>query len=65
MAYARFAPLNRAALIDGAVGVLMACGGRLFRALRLSFRGGKISRIEVVSEPAELRKLEVSVLESP
>ena len=61
--FSRFAPFIRPALVDGTVGVIMAPRGHLYRALRLTFAGEKISGIDVVADPAEVRQLEVSVLE--
>lgn len=53
----------QAALVDGAVGLVMAQEGRLFRAMRFTFEGGKIAHVEIVSKPARLEKMEVQVLE--
>ncbi len=57
---ARFAQL---ALVNGAVGIVMAPRGRLFLVLRLTIRHGKIVEIDVVADPAHLRRLRLSVLD--
>ena len=62
---ARFA---RPALVNGAVGIVMAPRGRLFRALRFTFAdggasGGKITAIEVIGDPAHLGALELSIVD--
>ncbi len=57
---ARFA---QPALVNGAVGIVMAPRGRLFLVLRLTIRHGKIVEIDVVADPAHLRQLRLSVLD--
>jgi hypothetical protein len=53
----------QSALVDGAVGLVMAQAGRLFSVMRFTFEGGSIARVEIVTKPARLEKLEVQVLE--
>jgi RNA polymerase sigma-70 factor (ECF subfamily) len=60
--FARGAASARPALIDGAVGVIVAPRGRLFRVVRLTFTNGKIARADVVGDPATLRALDLAVL---
>ena len=55
----RFAQL---ALIDGAVGLVFAPGGRMVRAIMLSFAGDKITGIEVIGNRERLAKLELAIL---
>ena len=57
---ARFAQL---ALVNGAVGVVVARRGRLFLVLRLTIRHGKIAGIDAVADTAQLHQLHLSVLE--
>lgn len=59
----RGAKLARPALVDGAVGVVVAPRGRLFRVLRLTIRNGRIAHMEVVGDPERLRQIDVGVLE--
>ena len=58
IAFARLAQFVRPALVDGAVGVVHAPGGRLSRALRFTFKGGKIVEVNVIADPARLKELE-------
>ncbi|WP_405181432.1 sigma-70 family RNA polymerase sigma factor [Nocardia sp. NBC_01377] len=59
---ARFAV---AAWIDNAPGVVLAPGGRLLLALRMTFDGDRISGYDVVADPRRLRTLEIAVLPDP
>jgi RNA polymerase sigma factor (sigma-70 family) len=63
VAYGQMARMVRLALVDGAVGLVMAPKGRLMRALRFAIVNGKIIEIEVIGDPARLGELEVSVPE--
>ena len=63
IAFARLAQFVRPALVNGAVGVVHAPGGRLSRALRFTFKGGKIVEVNVIADPARLKELEVAVLD--
>ena len=51
------------ALVDGGVGVVHAPGGKLARVLDLTIEDGRITRIDVVADPARLERIEVSALE--
>jgi len=53
----------RIALVNGAVGVVVAPRGRLFLVLGLKISGGKISEVEVIADPARLRRLDLAVLD--
>src|SRR5438067_1866320 len=61
--FARGARFTRPALVNGAVGVVLAPRGRLFRVLRFTFANGKIAGIEVVGDPERIRQLDIAVLE--
>jgi RNA polymerase sigma-70 factor, ECF subfamily len=50
------------AVINGSVGVIVAPRGRLSRALIFTFANDKVSKVEVVGDPARLRELHVAVL---
>jgi RNA polymerase sigma-70 factor (ECF subfamily) len=52
----------RPALVNGAVGLILAPRGRLRRALTFEFGDGKIRAAEITSEPARVRTLDVAVL---
>jgi RNA polymerase sigma factor (sigma-70 family) len=62
LAYSRFAHFARPALVNGAVGVVVAPRGRLFRVLHFTLTRGKIVQIDVVADPARLRQLDLAVL---
>lgn len=53
----------RSALVNGAVGVVVAQHGRLSLVLNLTITGGKITEINVVADPARLDQLDLAVLE--
>ena len=53
----------RPALVNGAVGLVVARHGRLFLVLRLTIRHGKIVGIDAVADPARLRELDLTVLD--
>jgi RNA polymerase sigma-70 factor (ECF subfamily) len=51
------------ALVNGAVGLVMAPLGRLFLVLRFTIKDGKITEIDVIAEPDRLRQLDIAVLD--
>lgn len=55
------AQVARTALIDGAVGVMVAPRGQLLLVLRPVFRDGKIVEIEAVADPERLTHLQLGV----
>jgi RNA polymerase sigma-70 factor, ECF subfamily len=59
-ARARF---SQVALVDGAVGVVVAPRGRLFLVLGYEFGGDRITRIDVIAEPDRLRDLDLAILD--
>ncbi len=63
VAYGHLARLTRPALVNGAIGVVVAPRGRLVRALRFTIVNGKITEIEVIGNPARLGELDVSIVE--
>src|SRR5262249_5278397 len=63
IAVARGARFAQPALVDGAVGIVVAPGGRLFRVLRFTLTDGKISRIDVIGDAERLSHLDLAVLE--
>ena len=56
---ARFA---EPALVNGAVGILVAPQGRLLLALTVTVRDGRIAGYDVIADPARLRDLDPGVL---
>ena len=63
VAFGHLAQLVRPALVNGAIGVVMAPNGRLVRALRFTIAKGRITEIEVIGEPARLGELDFSIVE--
>jgi RNA polymerase sigma factor (sigma-70 family) len=52
----------RPALVDGAVGVAVIMGGKLRIVLRLTIADGRIMAIDATADPAQLRRIDVAVL---
>jgi RNA polymerase sigma factor (sigma-70 family) len=67
VAIARFfqgkAQAARPALVDGAIGAVVAPRGRLFLALGFTIRDGRIAEIRVTADPESLGRLDLAVLE--
>ena len=63
VAYGHLAQLTRPALVNGAIGVVVAPRGRLVRALRFTIANRKITEIEVIGNPARLGELDVSMVD--
>jgi RNA polymerase sigma factor (sigma-70 family) len=61
--YGHMARLTQPALVNGAIGVVVAPQGRLVRALRFTVVDGKITEIEVIGNPARLGELDVSIVD--
>jgi hypothetical protein len=56
---ARFA---QPVLVNGAVGIVVAPGGRLRIVIRCTMKQGKITEMDVIADPAHLRKLNLAVI---
>ena len=63
VAYGHLARLTQPALVNGAVGVVVAPQGRLVRALRFTIANGKITEMEIIGNPARLGELDVSIVD--
>ena len=63
VAFGHLARLVRPALVNGAIGVVLASRGRLSRALTFKIADGKITEIEVIGDPARLGELDVSTVD--
>ena len=50
------------ALIDGSVGLVFAPRGKLARAVTFTFTNARVTRVEVIADPARLRELDIAVL---
>jgi RNA polymerase sigma factor (sigma-70 family) len=63
LAYAQTARFVQPALVNGAVGLVLAPRGRLLRVLTFQFDdGGRIRAAEVISDPARLATLDLALL---
>ena len=62
LAFSRFAHFAQPALVDGAVGIVVAPRGRLFRVLHFTITHGKIAQVDVVADPTRLGQLNLAVL---
>jgi RNA polymerase sigma factor (sigma-70 family) len=51
------------ALVNGAVGLVMAPRGRLFLVLSFTITDGEVTEIDVIAEPDRLRQLDIAVLD--
>lgn len=61
-AFLRLARFAQLALVNGAVGVVVAPYGRLRYVAQFTITGGKIAEIDVISAPTRLSQLPLSVL---
>jgi len=48
--------------INGSVGLILVPRGKLSRALTFTFENAKVTRVEVIGDPARLRELDIAVL---
>ncbi len=63
LAFSRRARYAQPALVNGAVGVVVAPRGRLFQVMVFTVTRGKIVEIDVLADPARLRRLDLAVLD--
>lgn len=59
-AYTHLAHIARPVMVDGSAGFVVAPRGRLRIAVRCTVKAGKIAEMDVIADPARLRKLRVS-----
>jgi len=50
------------ALIDGSVGLILAPLGKLSKAMIFTFMNAKVTRLDVIGDPARLRELDIAML---
>jgi len=62
-AFSRFAPLVQPALVNGSVGLVVAAGGKLSRALTFTFANGRIVTAEIITDRDQLQQLDLLVLD--
>jgi RNA polymerase sigma factor (sigma-70 family) len=63
LAFSRRAPFARPALVNGAAGVVVATRGRPFAVMGFTITRGKIVEIDILADPARLRRLDLAVLD--
>jgi RNA polymerase sigma-70 factor, ECF subfamily len=63
VAFGHMARVVRPALVNAAIGLVIAPRGQLSRALTFKIVNGKITEIEVIGDPARLGELDVSVVD--
>lgn len=63
VAYAKVAKSVQAMLINGAAGLVWAPRGRLLRAMTCTIKNGRIAKVEIIANPAQLRRLVLATLE--
>ncbi len=64
LAFSRRARFARLALVDGSVGLVLAPRGRVSLALRLTIMNGKITEMDVLTDPERLGQLTVEILDA-
>ena len=52
----------RAALVDGAVGIVVAPNGKLRIVIDVTVRNGRIAALDAIAEPAHLKGIEFTIL---
>jgi RNA polymerase sigma factor (sigma-70 family) len=63
LSFSRRAPFARPALVNGAVGIVVAPHGRPSTVIAFTVERGKIVEINVLADPARLRQLDLAVLD--
>jgi RNA polymerase sigma-70 factor (ECF subfamily) len=64
LTFSRLAAFARPALVNGAAGlVVVGPNGQLISVVGVAVAGGKIVQLDILSDPARLRRLDVSVIE--
>jgi RNA polymerase sigma factor (sigma-70 family) len=61
-AFVRLARFAQSALVNGAVGIIVAPYGRLHYVAQVTVTGGKITHIHIVADPVALRQMQLAVL---
>ena len=61
LAFSQRARFVRSALVNGAAGVVADTGGRLLAVMGFTVRRGKILEIDILADPARLRRLDLPV----
>jgi len=62
-AFPRYARFVQPALVNGSVGLVMAPGGKLSRAVSFTVANGKITQVEIIIDRDRLKQLDLSLLD--
>jgi len=62
-AFSRFAPFIHPALVNGSVGLVVAAGAKLSRALTFTIANGRIVGAEIITDRNRLQQLDLGVLD--
>jgi RNA polymerase sigma-70 factor, ECF subfamily len=62
--FARLARFAQPALVNGAAGVVVAPGGRPVAVIGFTIKGDKIVEIDILADPARLRRLDLAALDN-
>ena len=63
LSFSQAARCAQPVLIDGAVGLIWAPGGRLLRVLQFTFKRGKIAEVQIVADATRLHEFNLAVLD--
>jgi hypothetical protein len=63
VAYGHLAQLTQVAVVDGAIGVVVAPHGKVTRALRFTLHNGKITQLEVIGNSDRLAGVDVDMID--
>jgi RNA polymerase sigma-70 factor (ECF subfamily) len=63
LTFARLAPHTRPALVNGAAGMVVAPGGKLFAVMGFTVSDGRIAEIDVLADPDRLAALDLAFLD--
>ncbi len=63
LTFSGLAPFARPALVNGAAGVLVAPGGKMYAIMGFTVARGRIVEIDVLADPARLGKLDLALLD--
>jgi RNA polymerase sigma-70 factor (ECF subfamily) len=61
--FSRLSPFVLPARVNGAAGVVVAPRGRPFAVMGFAVRQGMIAEIDVLADPARLRRLDLAILD--
>jgi RNA polymerase sigma factor (sigma-70 family) len=62
VAFSQYARFMQPAVIDGTVGLILAPGGHLERAMKITYANGKIAEAEIIGDPVRLSALDLRTL---